>query len=237
MASSILQQFYRPLEVVLVNDRSTDNTNDILPAISKSFLEKDIELKIIQNKKQLYCGSSYKKTLEHATGSYFGVVDADDMLGDDAIEYIMKLYDKYSKISWIYTQFLWCDEVMRKKRRGFNCSPCEGRSLLDLADKGIHGVGTGWRTFNYKIKRPDKLFKDNLTCAVDKYMCYRLEEFGNGMFVDKICYKHRGHPIGSKNSVSSTKEAMVTWKTVVNKAHNRRKKYKRKIYPIIKYKE
>jgi glycosyltransferase involved in cell wall biosynthesis len=233
-ASSILKQDYRPLEVILVDDKSTDNTNEVLKGIEKDFLNNNIEFKRFYNEKQLYCGSSYKKALENATGSYLGVLDADDMLTDGAVEYIMNLYKEHSDIAWIYTQFLWCNEQMNKKRNGFNRAPEKGKSLLDLADRGIHGVGCGWRTFSYKIKKPEKLFKDGLTCSVDKYMCYRLEEAGNGIFVDKICYQHRGHPKGSTDSVSSTKDAMTMWKTVIQKTHNRRKKYDKKTYPIIK---
>ena len=68
-------------------------------------------------------------------------------------------------------------------------------------------------------------------------MAYKLEESGPGLFTNKICYKHRGHPIGSKDSVSSTKGAMDMWKIVVRKAQNRRKKYNKKIYSIKNHKE
>jgi len=63
-------------------------------------------------------------------------------------------------------------------------------------------------------------------------MGYRLEEAGLGMFTEKICYKHRGHPIGSKDSVSSTKHAMKMWKKVIKETENRRKKYNKKAYLI-----
>lgn len=235
-ADSILQQKYRPLEVVLVNDLSTDNTSQVLEGIENNFKVNDIEFKLINNSKQLYCGSSYKSSIQHATGSYFGVVDADDMLAEGAVSYIMDLYKKHPDIAWIYTQFLWCDENMVKRKRGFHRSPGKNRSLLDMGDKGIHGIGTGWRTFNHKIEKPLKLFGKDMKCAVDKNMGYRLEEAGFGMFTNKICYKHRGHPIGSKDSVSSTKDAMRMWKRVIEKTHNRRKKYKKIIYPIIECK-
>jgi glycosyltransferase involved in cell wall biosynthesis len=236
-AISILAQKYRPLEVVLVNDCSTDNTSKLLEKIEKDFTSSGIEIKIINNKEQLYCASAYKKAVSYATGSYLGILDADDMLVDDSVDYIMGLYKKHPDIAWIYTQFMWCDERMNKKRKGFHSAPKKGESLLDMGRRREHGIGTGWRTFSHKIDRFDKLFKDGMKCAVDKNMGYRLEEMGVGMFVDRICYRHRGHPVGSKDSVSSTKEAIRMWKEVVEKTIKRRKKYDKKPCKIIEYKD
>ena len=230
---SILMQKYRPLEVIIADDVSSDNTRSVIKEIEKKFLKNEIKVKVIYNKKRLYCGSSYKNLMQYATGEYFGVVDADDALTENAVSNIVNLYKKNPNISWIYTQFLWCNERMRERRKGFNRAPGKNESLLDLADRGIHGIGSGWRTFSYKIIKFDKLFPEGLTCAVDKYMAYRLEELGPGLFVDKIFYKHRGHPVNSKNSVSSTKYAMKMWKKVVKKAHYRRKNYKYEPFAII----
>ncbi|KKN30862.1 hypothetical protein LCGC14_0829870 [marine sediment metagenome] len=231
-ANSILKQKYRPLEVVVANDFSSDKTLDLLNSFSEEFKQKGIDYKIINNVERLYCGSSYRNAVEHTTGSYVGILDADDMLVDDSVEYVMKLYKNNPKVSWIYTQFQICDMNMKVKRRGFCSAPGRGESLLSLADRGAHGYGH-WRTFNQQIKRPDKLFGKNMKCSVDKYMGYRLEEFGPGMFVDRICYNYRQYPVGFKESVSSTKHAMDVWREVVKKVHNRRKKYNYKPFPII----
>lgn len=236
-ANSILVQTYRPLEVVIADDKSEDKTQEILKDIKKDFINKNIELKIINNDKRLYCGSSYRNLVKFATGLYFGVLDADDMLMPDAVEYVMSLYknEKYKKIAWIYTQYSAYDKNMKRSRTGFCRAPEKGESLLSLGERGIHGYGH-WRTFNYKIEKKEKLFCKNLTCSVDKYMGYRLEENGIGLFIDRICYKYRCYPIGYKESVSSTKYAMRMWEQVKNKAQKRRIKYKKTIYPILEHK-
>ena len=232
-ANSILKQEYRPLEVIIADDCSVDDTKEIIVELKKEFKNKGIEFQFINNPEKLYCGGSYYNLVDYISGSYVGVLDADDMLEDGAVEYIMNLYKKYPDVAWIYTQFLWCNEQMKNGRKGLNSAPGKRESLLDLGQKGIHGIGSGWRTFSYKIERPDKLFGKYLTCAVDKNMGYRLEEAGVGLFTKRKCYKHRGHPVGSKDSVSSTKHAMKMWKQVIKEAINRRKKYNKKIYPII----
>ena len=233
-SNSILAQRYRPLEVVFADDYSTDNTKHILVEIAKKFKNEEIEFLPIFNKKRLYCGSSYNNLVNYATGSFFGVLDGDDMLVHDAVEYIMQLYKERFDITWIYTQFMVCDVKMIKRRKGFCRCPGKKESLLSLGDRGIHGYGH-WRTFNYKIEKKDKLFGKEMKCAVDKYMGYRLEEFGKGMFVDRICYKYRQYPVNSKEGVSTTKYAMDMWKEVIKKVHTRRKKYNYQPYSIIKY--
>ena len=221
---SILAQKYRPLEVVFADDCSTDNTLKMVENFKKQFSDNDIEFVLVNNEERLYCGSSYKNLVRYATGSYFGVLDADDMLVDDAVEYIMKKYDEYKNVSWIYTQFEICDTNMKSRRRGFCCCPKKGENLLDLGNRRVHGFGH-WRTFCYRFPRVGKLFGKKLKCGVDKFMGYRLEEFGQGMFVDRICYKYRQHPVGSPKSVSSTKEAIGVWSDIKKRVSSRRKRY------------
>ena len=235
-AKSVLAQKYRPLEVVFANDCSKDNTLQIIENYKKQFIDNGIEFVLVNNEKRLHCGSSYKNLFSYATGSYFGVLDADDMLVDDAVEYIMKKYDEYKDVSWIYTQYQNCDINMKPRRKGFCCCPGKGESLLDLGNRRIHGFGH-WRTFCYRFPRPGKIFGKKLKCGVDKFMGYRLEEFGKGMFVDRICYKYRQHPVGSPKSVSSTKEAINVWGDIKKRAGSRRKRYNLKPPQIINCKK
>jgi glycosyltransferase involved in cell wall biosynthesis len=233
---SIIAQKYRPLEVVFANDCSTDNTLQMIENFKKQFFDNGIEFVLVNNENRLHCGSSYKNLLSHATGSYFGVLDADDMLVDDAVEYIMKKYDEHKDVTWIYTQYQNCDINMKPRRKGFCCCPGKGDTLLDLGNRRVHGFGH-WRTFCYRFPRPGKLFGKKLKCGVDKFMGYRLEEFGQGMFVDRICYKYRQHPIGSPKSVSSTKEAINVWSDIKKRAGIRRKRYNLKPQQIINCKK
>jgi glycosyltransferase involved in cell wall biosynthesis len=232
-ANSILVQKYRPLEVVIANDCSTDGSLTVLTGLSDKFKNKDIEYKIINNKKKLQCGSSYRNLVKKITGSYCGVLDSDDMLVDDAVEYVMGLYNKYPDIGWIYTQFDTCNRSMKSLHKGISRAPREGMSMLDMGEMRKHTY-SHWRTFNRKIIKPTTLFGKHLKCAVDKYMGYRLEELAPGMFVDRVCYKYRE---GVRKSVAGTEATKKTWKRVVVEARDRRNKKGSKPFPIIIHKE
>tara|TARA_Y100000310_G_scaffold336092_1_gene419749 strand:- start:3561 stop:5576 length:2016 start_codon:yes stop_codon:yes gene_type:complete len=230
-AKSIIKQNYRPIEVVFVDDASSDDSLKHLMPISKRFRDAGIELKAFQNPKRLYCGSSYQIALSHATGNYIGVIDSDDMIVLDAMEYVVGLYTKYPDVTWIYTQFNICSHDMQVKKRGFSRAPQKkGESLLDMGKRRKHAY-SHWRTFSDRFPRPNKIFKKGLRCAVDKYMGYRLEEFGKGMFADRVCYNYRQQK--SKHTISHSEPTKKVWQDLVKEAVARRARYKLKAHSII----
>lgn len=229
-ARSVLAQDYRPLEVVFVNDASNDKTSVLMKHWIQEFNKNGIQIKYLRNKKRQFCSTSYQIATNNATGYFLGILDSDDMLGENAVSYVMNLYNKYSDISYIYTQFMICDKNMRHKNRGFCQAPAHGQTLLSLGLKTIHGF-SHWRTFSNRLNY-SKLWKNGMQCAVDKHMGYRLEELGNGLFVDEVCYLYRS---GSVNSVSSGGAARIMWKKVIKETIKRRSKEGFKVYPIIQH--
>ena len=235
-ASSIVQQTYRPIDVILVNDKSTDDTLRIVNEISKKFEKSNISFKFFNLSKKLYCGGAYALALRKCEGAYFGVLDADDMLEPFACEYIAEMYKKNPEVCWIYTQHNKYNRHMDKIiKQGFSCHP--GKKGILLAEKKGKQIYSHWRTFsnrfnNYKdVFR--KLFEKGLKCCVDKNLGYRLEENGMGMFVDKPCYRFRRRSKKEK-SISFFYPLKITKEKVIKQAERRRKTGI--IYPIKKYK-
>ena len=82
---SILNQTYRKLEVIFVNDGSTDNTEKIVLSYKKEFEQKNMIFKYIyQENKGL--GGAINTGLKHFTGEYLSWPDADDALTNLSIE-------------------------------------------------------------------------------------------------------------------------------------------------------
>lgn len=77
---SILDQTYKDFELLIINDGSTDKTNDII----KSF--KDIRIRLIENPKNLGLILTRNKGLKESTGEYIAFLDSDDIAYPSRIE-------------------------------------------------------------------------------------------------------------------------------------------------------
>lgn len=82
---SILRQTYKKLELILVNDGSTDNTVDVVRKYEHLFLNKGIFYKYISHE-DLGLAAAVNSGLKVFTGEYLCWPDPDDFLADDSIE-------------------------------------------------------------------------------------------------------------------------------------------------------
>ena len=88
---SILNQTYRNVEIILVDDGSPDNC----PAICDSYAKKDKRIRVI-HKKNGGLVNARKSGLEIAQGEYIGFVDGDDWIEPEMYELFADMIKKYS---------------------------------------------------------------------------------------------------------------------------------------------
>lgn len=79
--TSIVQQTLKDIEIICVNDGSTDNCLKII----EEFKSKDERIKII-NKENDGLGSARNAGLEYATGEYISFIDSDDYVDENFLE-------------------------------------------------------------------------------------------------------------------------------------------------------
>jgi glycosyltransferase involved in cell wall biosynthesis len=77
---SVLQQTFRDLELVVVDDASTDETPEVLERFA------DDRLVVIRNDEQRGLAASLNRGLERAGGQYVARLDADDVASPDRLE-------------------------------------------------------------------------------------------------------------------------------------------------------
>lgn len=87
MLVTIINQTHKNLEIILVDDESTDNSVEI---IHESLKNIDCEYYLI-NQKNSGAASARNHGLKHATGDYVVFVDADDLLHNRYIELLLKV--------------------------------------------------------------------------------------------------------------------------------------------------
>lgn len=87
---SILNQTYKDIELILINDGSKDNSGEICD----DYALKDNRIKVV-HKKNGGVSSARNAGLALATGEYIGWVDADDYIERDMFEFLYQLVITY----------------------------------------------------------------------------------------------------------------------------------------------
>ncbi len=77
---SILKQTWKNLELVICDDKSKDNTIEVIESI------KDDRIRLCKNEKNLGMSGNWNKCLHECKGEFIKLICADDMLREDAIE-------------------------------------------------------------------------------------------------------------------------------------------------------
>ncbi len=85
---SLVNQTLQDIEVVVVNDASSDDTLDICMRCKAAFPDKVV---VVDSKENLGCGGARSLGLDAATGEFIGMADADDYVAPTMYE---KLYNR-----------------------------------------------------------------------------------------------------------------------------------------------
>ena len=122
---SVLNQSYSKLEIILINDGSTDNS----PKICDYYAEKDTRIKVI-HKTNAGPSLARKDGIEIASGDYISFVDADDYIDEDMYKIMFKEAIKgFDIVECGYREVSTESELIRERKlrntiisEGFNCA-------------------------------------------------------------------------------------------------------------------
>lgn len=99
---SVLQQSFTDLELIIVNNGSTDRTGAIL----REYAQQDGRITIVELEQNIAPNSALNMAMDRATGEYLCVIDSDDWIEQDM------LYSLYSRASSRKAQLTYCGFYM-----------------------------------------------------------------------------------------------------------------------------
>ena len=116
---SILNQTYRNIELIVVDDKSTDDTVEILESIE------DTRLKIYKNEENLGMAGNWNRCLSLARGEFIKLICADDMIDANAIELEAKAMQENPMVNLVESDTRLVD-ITGKKTGAFKRYPKSG---------------------------------------------------------------------------------------------------------------
>jgi len=102
---SILDQTYRNLEFVIVDDGSTDHSGKIV----KELADRDSRIKFISHPTNLGISTAVKSGLPHCTGKYIGRMDSDDISLPNRLEVQYQYLESHPSIDVLGTSLDFMD--------------------------------------------------------------------------------------------------------------------------------
>lgn len=117
---SAINQTYKNIEIVCIDDASTDNSRVIL----KEITEKYNNLVLIEEDKNIGVCRARNKAIEISSGEYILPLDADDTIEPTYVEKAIDIFNKNPNIDVIYSRVR---HLITKKEM---CKPCDTNNLL-----------------------------------------------------------------------------------------------------------
>ena len=111
---SVIQQTYSHYEIIIVNDGSTDNTEEVIQDLVSKNSDKTIKY-ISQNNAGL--SATRNNGAKIANGDYIFFLDSDDKLLPDALEILHKTINKNPKADLIIGRYYSVDSSGKRKAR------------------------------------------------------------------------------------------------------------------------
>lgn len=219
--SSALNQSYFDVEIIVIDNCSTDATEELV----KEF--KDERLRYVKNDKNLGATANFNKGISLATGEFIKFLEADDILADNCIEILIEEFDLDKEIGMICTGRYYIDsddnkngEYVRKKIK-YSVKPYSRSRFLIKGNEFGTPSDVILRKSSLSLLDNDYFRTDYEPYLNDWDFWYRISLVVNVKFLNqKLCFVRR-HPqqIG-KTGALNLRDITACFK-MVNKLHRK----------------
>lgn len=200
---SVLEQTYSFIEIIIIDDGSTDDSVEILDNF-----EKIKNIKIVRQKNQglIKCNNI---ALNLSTGEFIIRLDADDYLHPNAIEYLVKALKSKPTASLAYANYFEIDANGRIKREIILDNDKELRNVLETP---MHGACTLFRKSDLVESGG---YDENFTRQDGYYIWLFFNDINKIVHVNFPIFYYRKH----RNNLTNDTNLLLETRSYITKKH------------------
>jgi glycosyltransferase involved in cell wall biosynthesis len=200
--NSIFQQTYNDYEIILIDDRSTDDTPDII----RSFTDRRIK-KIFLERNSGGCSTPRNVGIINSKGKYISIFDSDDVMLSDKLELSLKFLKQNDDIGLLFTNYMVIDEkgetiIENKLSQSTKFAELEkipyGTKMFRIRGKSLHKalysanwIGPSSCIIPKKVLDDVGNFDSSLNYAEDRDLYFRISNKYDFGYLDIIGHGYR----------------------------------------------
>lgn len=203
---SILQQSFRDFEVIVINDRSTDNSLEVIaPYLS------DPRVRLINHEQNKGFVASLIEGMQESRGTYLSVISADDwVVSPHAFACQVKALEQHPQVVMAFSAYgLYADEQTLSfvSRAATHSYVRDGKEVFaDFLLKGYpQHSGTMIRKSAYEALGG---YDPTLRWSLDAQMWLGLCHVGDIAYIDEMLYAYRRHPSSMSKDPAALRNAI-----------------------------
>lgn len=184
---SVLNQTFKDLELIVVNDGGTDEVKNIIDSFNSS------SIKYYKIKTNKGLSGALNEGLNRANGRYIAYLDDDDIYYPNHIETLVDLIEKNPDFDCVYSHAWWCygesvEDTFVEHYRNLNYRP-------EKFDRAVLGESNYISTLNIlhskRCLTKAGLFNEDLGKLMDWDLWMRLSKFFNFHQIDAVTGEYR----------------------------------------------
>ena len=178
---SVVNSMYKNLEIIIINDCSPDNSDEII----RKYIKKDKRIVYLKNNKNLKVSETRNKGIDKASGKYLTFVDADDYISNDWIENLAETIEKKEADIVIGS----AKQFVGEQEKEYRIRDLDKEKQIDFRNIRINKNGVIWNKI-YKselIKKNNIKFDKEIFKHSDVEFTYKALALAN-----KILYNNKG---------------------------------------------
>ncbi len=209
---SVLNQNYQDFEIIIVDDGSSDNTEDVI----EKFQEQDDRIKYIRHKTNRGGAVARNTGIQAAKGKYIAFQDSDDTWEPEKLEKQMRVFEHaLAEVGVVYTDMWRRREGKRKYIPSPEIKPEEG-IVYKQALIRVLGIGIGTAMIKRECFNRVGMFDESLHRFIDLELFVRLSKY--------YYFQHIKEPLinyyDAGKRISGNDEALIEANELILKKHS-----------------